>query len=422
MNWPTVKLGDHADLLTGFPFKSGDFTTDPQGVRLLRGANVAQARLNWDDLRRLPVSLSHTYPDYELRSGDVILAMDRPWIEAGLKYAWITAHDLPTLLVQRVSRIRGKNGLITDYLRYVIGSSMFTDYISPIVTGATVPHISPTQIREFRFQLPPASTQRKIAAVLSVYDDLIDNNSRRIKALEEMAQRIYGEWFIDFRYPGREGARLADSRVGPIPEGWGVVRLGDWASVVVGSTPSRTVPEYWRDGDIAWINSSQINDLCVIEATETISRAGYESTSTKMMPVGTTLVAITGATLGQVSYLSIPACGSQNVSGIYSEDPDLAPYIYHTVVASIGNIANRAMGGAQQHINRGIVQETLVCRPDSETLASFCKLVRPIVDEIVCLLREQKVVREARNLLLPRLVSGEIDAGDLDIAISDAVA
>ena len=270
--------------------------------------------------------------------------------------------------------------------------------------------------------LPPLLTQHKIAAILSAYDDLIENNDRRVKVLAEMAQRIYREWFVDFRYPGYESVPLVDSELGPVPEGWMAIALGEWANVVVGSTPSRKIPDYWSGGDIPWVNSGQVNDLCVVTATELITRDAYESASTKMMPVGSTLVAVTGATLGQVSYLALSACGSQNVCGVFTDDPLEAAYIYYSISNAIASIANRAMGGAQQHINKGIVQETLVLKPSRSVLSAFCDVSQVFLEEIVSLLRCQTILRETRDLLIPRLISGEIDVTDRDIPVPEATA
>ena len=228
--WISTALGEHIDLLTGFPFKSAEYTDDPAGIPLLRGANVSQGRLDWSGAKRWPFERTSEFKPFLLQSGDVVLAMDRPWIEAGLKYGWITSRDLPCLLVQRVARMRGTNGLLTAYLRCLIGSKAFTDYIAPIVTGVTVPHISPTQIRGFRFNLPPVHVQSRIVSVLSAYDDLIENNRLRIELLEQMARALYWEWFVRFRYPGHEGLPLEYSDLGPIPRGWRVRSIADLAA------------------------------------------------------------------------------------------------------------------------------------------------------------------------------------------------
>lgn len=308
--------------------------------------------------------------------------------------------------------------------RYVFYALMATrrELISQ-AAGAAQQNLNQDVIRKFRIPLPALPVQRKIAVLLSAYDDLIENHQRRINVVEEMARRIYQEWFVDFRYPGHGETPCVDSELGPIPGDWDLVRLGDWARVVVGSTPSRQHPEFWSGGTIAWINSSQINDLCVVHPTEMISAEGFAASSTKMMPVGTTLVAITGATLGQVSYLAIEACGSQNVCGLYFDStPGCQSYLYFTVRACIGRIASRAMGGAQQHINRGIVQETLVLRPGVDIQSKFDDVVGGCLSEIVSLLRQQDLLRETRDLVLSRLVSGEIDAESLDIPIEEPAA
>jgi restriction endonuclease S subunit len=223
--WPLVELRDHIELLTGFPFKSAEYTAADEDVRLLRGDNIAQGTLRWENAKRLPKTISNDYPKFELSKDDVILAMDRPWIEAGLKYAWITMGDLPCLLVQRVARLRGKTGLTTKFLRYVIGSHDFTSHVKSITIGVNVPHISGRDIGRFQFCLPPLQMQERIASILSAYDDLIENNTRRIAILEEMARRIFEEWFIHFHAPGCEGLPHIDSAIGSIPQGWRVLEV-----------------------------------------------------------------------------------------------------------------------------------------------------------------------------------------------------
>ena len=236
--WPEVRLGDQCDLLTGYPFQSRGYTDDPDSVRLLRGDNVGQGSLRWDNAKRWPASEAADYSQFALEVGDIILAMDRPWIEAGLKWAWVTEEDVPSLLVQRVSRLRGAAGLCTGFLRYIVASQGFTGYIRPIVTGVSVPHVSGLQIQDFRFRLPPMDVQRKITSILSAYDYLIENNLRRIKILEEMAQSLYKEWFVDFRFPGHENVRMVDSPLGMIPEGWETRRVGDLATISRGRSYS----------------------------------------------------------------------------------------------------------------------------------------------------------------------------------------
>jgi type I restriction enzyme S subunit len=216
-SWPEVLFGDHVDFLTGFPFKSAKYVDDPTGIRLLRGDNVVQGALRWENCKRWTSSEIERFSKYSLEYNDVVLAMDRPWIEAGLKWAYIKGSDLPCLLVQRVSRLRGKNGLLTNFIRYIISDINLTNYVKSVITGINIPHISGPQIQSYQFRLPPIKTQQKIASILSNYDDLIENNTRRIEILEQMAKLIYEEWFVKFRFPRHEYASFVDSPLGQIP-------------------------------------------------------------------------------------------------------------------------------------------------------------------------------------------------------------
>lgn len=173
--WPTVRLGDVTVLLTGFPFKSEEYTEDSFAPRLLRGDNVAQGVLRWNGVKRWPKTAVDDVEQYRLVKGDVILAMDRPWIDAGLKYAAVRESDLPALLVQRVARLRGTGALDTSFLKYVIGSRAFTEHVLAVQTGTAVPHISGGQIKSFEFRQLGAGGDSEGVAV---------GRARRIRVVE----------------------------------------------------------------------------------------------------------------------------------------------------------------------------------------------------------------------------------------------
>jgi type I restriction enzyme, S subunit len=194
-NWPQAQLGDHVDLLTGFPFKSAQYCARTEGVRLLRGDNVVQRNLRWDGAKYWPNRSTSEFASYELRPSDVVLAMDRPWIEAGLKVAALRDADCPSLLVQRVARLRACGGLDQGFLKWLMYSQPFTDHVLAVQTGTAVPHISGQQIREFRFLLPPLEEQRRIAGVLGAVDDLIDSNRFHTGSLTSLVQAEFERRF-----------------------------------------------------------------------------------------------------------------------------------------------------------------------------------------------------------------------------------
>ncbi|WP_196215749.1 restriction endonuclease subunit S, partial [Vibrio cholerae] len=197
-DWPLVKLGDFVQILTGHPFKSKDYS-EHEGIRLLRGDNIAQGTLRWQNVKLLPQEkIGEKEHNYFLRTGDVILAMDRPWIEAGLKTAQINENDLPCLLVQRVACLRCEDPSDQDFIRYIISSYGFVQYVKLIQTGTAVPHISGKQIKDYEFRLPPKSVRKQIGRIVKQLDDKANLNRQINQTLEQMAQTLFKSWFVDF--------------------------------------------------------------------------------------------------------------------------------------------------------------------------------------------------------------------------------
>ena len=165
--WEQTTLGTEVEILTGYPFKSKQYTNSVADVKLLRGDNIVQGTLRWEDVKRWPANDTADYERYWMLEGDVVLAMDRTWVKAGLKYASLSAEDLPCLLVQRTACLRCGPKLDKQFLRFLIGSKDFTNYVISVQTGIGVPHISGGQISAFKFFLPSLEVQRQVAKTLS---------------------------------------------------------------------------------------------------------------------------------------------------------------------------------------------------------------------------------------------------------------
>jgi len=254
-----VTIEASADILLGYPFKSANYVQGGSGVRLLRGDNVGQGVLRWDGAKCWPSDAIDAFQQFSLVQDDIILAMDRPWIEAGLKWARVRSADLPALLVQRVACLRAKAGVDQRYLAYVIASQAFTDYVLGVQTGTAVPHISGRQIGDFKFLLPPLPEQRAIAAVLGALDDKIEANRRINATLEATARALFKSWFVDFdpvraKAEGRDTGlppeiaalfpdSFEESELGEVPTGWAIGKLDD----IVAVNPTRSL----RKGDVA---------------------------------------------------------------------------------------------------------------------------------------------------------------------------
>jgi len=159
--WPKTRLANVTDMVTGYPFRSDEYVTNGDSVRLCRGANILPGRIDWSDLARWPRSKTAQVAEFNLKAGDVLIAMDRPWISDGFKIARVQAEDCPALLVQRVARLRGRNEMPSAYLFHLLRQPAFTRHCRP--TETTIPHISPRDIRSFAFPFPPIDLQREFA-------------------------------------------------------------------------------------------------------------------------------------------------------------------------------------------------------------------------------------------------------------------
>ena len=271
-----------------------------------------------------------------------------------------------------------------------------------ISQGTAQDNLSWEKLSTIKFPAPPLKIQCRIAEVLSRYDSLIENYQKQIKLLEEAAQRLYKEWFVDLRFPGYEKTKIVDG----LPEGWSFIRIKDRYKTVLGGTPSRFINSYWG-GDISWINSGEINKLRIIKPSEKITQDGYKNSSTKLMPIHTTILAITGATLGQVSYTE--TCANQSVVGIIDEENTTNEFLYLNIYNNIHSMINKATGGAQQHINKDIVSDYFIMLPDESILIEFRKRINPIFNTIRDYFFIIEDIIEARDRLLPKLMNGEIE-------------
>ena len=385
-----TQLGDVTEMLVGFAFKSAGFLdADSDGVRLLRGDNVQQGYIRWGDkTKKWPTAECDELERYQLAENDVILAMDRPIVGDGLKMAWIKPEDLPALLVQRVCRLRGKPGLaLTSFIRYVLAAPEFSAHIHRITTGANIPHISGKDIAAYEFNLPDLADQARIVDCLSVYDDLIATNQRRIALLEDAARRLYREWFVHLRFPGHESVPVKDGA----PEGWERGSL-DRALFLQ------------RGFDLP--NGSRIaGDVPVYAST------GINGFHNDAKAVGPGVVTGRSGTLGQVHYVA-KDFWPLNTSLWVKEFRRVSPIVAYFLLSEL-NLEQFNSGASVPTLDRKTVHQASVLLPSPDLVEKFDTLVQPLFDQIDALKAGIDSTSKARNLLLPKLMSGQLDVSGI---------
>jgi len=295
------------------------------------------------------------------------------------------------------------------YYKFILSNLKYLD------SGSAQSQITINDLKRINVKLPSLINQKAVANILSSLDDKIQLNHKINKNLEELAQTIYKRWFVDFEFPNEigepymsSGGEMSDSELGFIPKGWKITNIGEVCKTVLGGTPSRKNEDYWN-GSVNWINSGKVNELRVIMASEKVTVLGMENSSTKLMPSKTTIIAITGATLGAVSLLEIDTCANQSVIGIYQSEKLPYSYVYSTIKDKITDIIGRQTGGAQQHINKNDVNSFKILLPEFQIINKFHNTVEKFHDEIANRLFQNIKLSSIRDELLPKLMYGEIE-------------
>jgi len=407
-----LKLGPNASIQPGFAFKSERFTDNENDTPLVKGENVHQGYIDWLGAKRWPRDECEPFAKYHLAIGDIVLAMDRPWVTAGLKWSFIKPHDPKSLLVQRVARLRAKGKLDQTYLRHVISSNYFANYLQPIVTGVNVPHISGKQIGDFRIPIPDLLTQRKIAAILTAYDDLIEANKRRIALLEKMAEELYREWFVRMRFPGHQNTRFVKG----VPAGWEVAALNDFCEKVTDGT--HDTPKPADSGHLLITGKNIRNHQVDFTGAYFISEKDHREISKRSGLKEWDILYSNIGTIGQTAIVGAsPDYSVKNVIIFRPRNAHDSLFLFHVLKnpAISEHLLAMSSGASQQFIGLGTAREFKILTPNPTEIEMFGQTVSKLYEQRSSLIVTNQILDSLRDLLLPRLISGQLSVEDLDI-------
>lgn len=297
------------------------------------------------------------------------------------------------------------NAAVPDFIYYLLTQKEVTEHLQAIgeQSVSAYPSIKPTDIENLEVIIPDIEAQKRIASILVAIDRKIKENEQINNNLEQQAHEIFKHWFVCFAPFG-----------GIMPSDWEKHKLGEICNCELGGTPSRNKPEYWN-GTIPWINSGEVNQFRIIAPSEYITQLGLEKSATKFLPAKTTVLAITGATLGQVSLLEIDSCANQSVVGVVPNSQLPYEYIYPLIKSNINELISHQTGGAQQHINKQNVEGLDIYLPSADVIGKYTETVSDIYSSIANNCFENKHLKELRDTLLPKLMSGELDVSGIDL-------
>lgn len=267
---------------------------------------------------------------------------------------------------------------------------------------------------------PPLSTQRKIASILSAYDDLIENNLRRIKILEGMAWDLYREWFVKFRFPGHEKVRFVDSELGRVPEGWEIVPFTKVSDVLSGGTPTTKVEEFWN-GKIPFFSPKDAsNYYYVLKTAKTITESGLKKCNSRLYPKNTVFITARG-TVGKVVMPATDMAMNQSCYALQGREGISQHYLFLAVKDKVDYLKKNTGGATFDTIVVETFERMLTVKPPHLLIEEFSRYAEPNFNLMLSLINKNETLRNTRDFLLPKLICGEIDVSELEIETKEEI-
>jgi type I restriction enzyme S subunit len=349
---------------------------------------------------------------YILAKGDLIVAMTEQG-EGLLGSAAIVPENDKFLHNQRLGLVSAKEGVNLDlkYIYYLFNSKAVRQQIRATASGAKVRHTSPSRIGEAKVDLPPLHLQRRIGSILSAYDNLIENNTRRIAILEEMARRIYEEWFVHFRFPGHENMRMVESELGLIPEGWEFSTLNKLITVNAKSIRATNAPS-----EIIYIDIASVSPG-IIEQKQTLKFEDAPGRARRIVTHGDVIWSCVRPNRKSFALVMNPEPNLIASTGFAVLSARSIPYSYLyfsvTTDAFVSYLTNHATGAAYPAVTATTFETATILKPDRAITDKFHLVVAPMLELCEVLKRKNINLRATRDLLLPKLISGELDVSQL---------
>ena len=330
--------------------------------------------------------------------GSVMTEYGKPILQLVNGKFWVSNH---------AHVVQGKTPISTEFLYFTLSNVSILGYL----TGTAQPKLSQTNLKSIKLSLPPTSVQRKITSILSAYDDLIENNTRRIKILEDIAQTLYQEWFVHFRFPGHENVPMVESPLGPIPKGWEIGEFGD----IVENVKEKVKPGKHL-GHLSYVPI----DCIPRRSISLMEHKPYSEAKSSLIAFkqNDILFGAMRPYFHKVIFAPFDGITRQTCFVLRSKNSSSYPFDLFTAFqdSTVQYSSNRSTGSTIPYAtwNHALAEMPIV-RPPNLLIERFSDVVIPMLNSIRMMLEKNANLRQTRDLLLPKLISGEIDVSELDI-------
>lgn len=341
------------------------------------------------------------------RKGDILYSEIRP---ANKRFCFVDFEPKDYIASTKLMVLRAHEDVDPQYLYQILRSNDTLAQLQMLAESrsGTFPQITYSELSNIMVSLPSQKAQKNIVSILSSLDRKIELNNKINADLEEMAQAIFKNWFVDFE-PFKDG-KFVDSELGMIPEGWKVGRLDEIADVVGGSTPSKAKPEYYTQKGIAWLTPKDLSNHPAVYSSRgeiDITEEGYNSTSTKLMPKGTILFT-SRAPIGYISIAQNDICTNQGFKSLVPKKAGTC-FLYCFLKYVTPEIENKSTGSTFKEASGSLMKSLQVIMPEQKVFEDFETIVSPLFARIESLEKENSRLSTLRDTLLPRLMSGELE-------------
>lgn len=303
-----------------------------------------------------------------------------------------------------IAMVPDETQLLAKYLYYNL-QFRYDELRSSSDSSSTRGSITTELLKTLKITIPDLPTQEKIASILSAYDDAIENNNKRIKILEKMAENLYREWFVRMRFPGHETGEYENG----LPKGWKRGRLDSFYKTTSGGTPSRSNNDFFLTGTIPWIKTGELRDTIILDTEEKITDLAVKKSAAKMIPANSLLMAMYGVNIG---YLGITCMNStcNQACCVFLDKQDISTlnYLFHYLKSIREYLFLIGFGAAQQNLSQDLIKRIKIIMPSEKLIRSFEQQQNITLKNIQNLFSQNRNLAQQRNLLLPRLISNKI--------------
>ena len=407
--WKKVKLGEIASAIQTGPFGSQLHQSDYSdvGTPVVMPKDIVCGKIDVSAIARVESLHVERLSRHKINEGDILYARRG---DVG-KCAYTDKSQTGWLCGTGCLRVTvDKAKAMPEFVFFQLQKKDTVGWVEKHAIGATMLNLNTSILSNVPIELPSLSTQHRIATILSRYDSLIENYQKQIKLLEEAAQRLYKEWFVDLHFPGHENTKIVDG----VPEGWEKKKISDVCDTIGGGTPSTKVASFYEGGTISWVTPTDItknNSLCLLNTEKKITNEGLNHSSAKMVPKGAILMT-SRASVGFFGICDFEVCTNQGFISCVPFEKDFQMYLLYNLINRVEEIRIKAGGATYLEISKSVFRNFDIICPAPNVSKRFQRKAHSLLERTRIIAKQIRLLTEARDRLLPKLMSGEIDVMD----------